>query len=761
MSKKYKHSIQNLFCWNRNRIAAILIVVCFLLHSGYATAQEPAAKITYNDHVKPILVQRCSSCHNGQKREGALDVTSYTNLMEGGGSGTVIEPQDSSGSFLYQLITHEESPEMPPSGTKIPDAEIQKIAQWIDLGALESESSKAAKGKPKFDMAMSANPTKRPEVSPLPLRMPIEPVIKTARPSVLAIATSPWAPIAAVSTPKQVLLFNTQSLELVGILPMEEGVAHSLHFSRNGQLLLAGGGRDGASGKAVLFSVITGERITSIGDELEAILAADISPNHELVAIGGPSKLVKILSTADGSVVAEIKKHTEWVTALEFSPDGKFLATGDRNGGLQVWEADSGNEVYALKGHTKAITGISWRPDSQIVCSASEDATLRVWEMKKGTQVKSWAAHGVGVTSVEFQRDGNIVSCGRDKVAKIWDQAGKMIKQFAGLTDVAVAVSYCDETNRVLAADWTGQLRVWNAVDAVHVGNLKSNPPLLAERLASAQTVLTSATGKHQPLTQQVATTKSALDGVGKSLNAAKQTQVQIQAKLAENEKQFASAKQQFESTQAQHAQWRKELDEKTAAKPLIAELQIKAEAAFKSLPNDAELKTTFESTQAKSKQIEGRLTELNGLVTKSDQEKNTSKSQMDEVSKVLTATKTEMQTVGAQVAKLQGEFGTMTERLKTETQAASVAQLEVQKATALVQEWTSDISFISQMNSLKQKLGSSEEAIAAKQTVVDTAHQKLIDAQNVVDEAAKQKSEAVKKADALKQQIMKLRGAK
>ncbi len=761
MSQQQKKTTRVSLQRNGKRLAVFLSLGCWFVGLGVVNAQEPAEKITYDDHVKPILVQRCSSCHNGQKREGSLDVTSYTNLMEGGGSGTVIEPQDSAGSFLHQLITHEESPEMPPSGTKIPDAEIQKIAQWIDLGALESKSSKAAKGKPKFDMAMSANPSKRPEVMPLPLRMPIEPVIKTVRPSVLAIATSPWAPIAAVSTPKQILLFNTQSLELVGVLPMEEGVAHSLRFSRNGQLLLAGGGRDGASGKAVLFNVITGERVTSVGDELESVLASDISPNHALVAIGGPSKLVKILASSDSSVVAEIKKHTDWVTALEFSPDGKYLATGDRNGGLQVWEADSGNEVFTLKGHTKAITGITWRPDSQIVCSASEDATLRVWEMKKGSQVKSWAAHGAGVTSVEFQRDGNIVSCGRDKVAKVWDQAGKMIKQFAGLADMAVAVSYCDETNRVLAADWTGQLRVWNAADAAHVGNLKPNPPRLAERLASAQTSLTAATNKHQPLAQQVASTKSALDGVGKLLEAAKQTQVQIQTKLAESEKQFNSAKQQFDSTQAQHAQWRTELDEKNKAKPLIAELQSKAEVALKALPNDPELKTTFESMQAKSKKIEGRLAELNGLVSKSVQEKKTSKSQMDEVSKTLSAIKVEMKTVGDQVTKLQGDFDSMTERLKTETQAATSAHAEVQKATTLVQKWTGDISFIAQLKTLKQKYQDSQEVIAAKQASVDAAQQTLVDAKKVVDNASKLKSDAVQEAEALKQQMMKLRGAK
>ena len=136
--------------------AALAFVACWVVASVTVADEKAPEKVTYDDHVKPVLVQRCSSCHNGQKREGDLDVTNYINLMQGGGSGTVIEPQDASGSYLYQLITHEETPEMPPSGTKIPAPEIQLIAKWIDLGALENSGSVAAKAKPKFFSSSAA-----------------------------------------------------------------------------------------------------------------------------------------------------------------------------------------------------------------------------------------------------------------------------------------------------------------------------------------------------------------------------------------------------------------------------------------------------------------------------------------------------------------------------------------------------------------------------------------------------------------------------
>ena len=56
---------------------------------GQESKQE---KITYEDHVKPIFRQHCFSCHNQNKKEGDLDLTNYTGLMQGGGSGEVIDP---------------------------------------------------------------------------------------------------------------------------------------------------------------------------------------------------------------------------------------------------------------------------------------------------------------------------------------------------------------------------------------------------------------------------------------------------------------------------------------------------------------------------------------------------------------------------------------------------------------------------------------------------------------------------------------------
>ncbi len=273
------------------------------------------------------------------------------------------------------------------------------------------------------------------------------------------------------------LLYNTETLELAGILPFPEGFPDVLHFSRDGKLLLAGGGVGAQSGKVVVWDVVTGRRVAVVGDEFDTVLAADISPDHSLIALGGPNKLVKIYSAGSGVLLHKMKKHTDWVTALNFTPDGKFLITGDRAGGLVVWDAQ-GREMVSTTAHKASITAIA--SVGSLAATASEDGTIKYWDLTEGKERKSWDAHPGGVLSIAFAPDGRLVSCGRDHVVKLWSPGGFNGHAFPPFADVALQAAVAGD--RVIAGDWGGVLRVWRA-DGTKMGELNANPPTLAERV--------------------------------------------------------------------------------------------------------------------------------------------------------------------------------------------------------------------------------------------------------------------------------------
>jgi WD40 repeat protein len=473
---------------------------------AFAAAAEktPAKKITYDDHVQPILRDKCLTCHGPDKDKGGLRLHTYTNLMTGSSSGEIVKAGDPEGSPMYRVLSHKQEPFMPPSSPMLAKESLETIRQWIAGGLLENAGSKArAPNKPKTDIGLTSVVKGRPPgPPPMPaVRLNLEPVVTTARANaVTALAASPWAPLVALAGHKQVLLYHSDNLELLGILPFPEGVPHVLKFSRNGSLLLAGGGRGGKSGKVAVWSVKTGQRILTIGDETDCVLAADISADQTQIALGGPGKMIRVYSTKDGQLLREIKKHTDWLTALEYSPDGVLLATGDRNGGVFVWEAYTGREYFSLRGHTAAITDLSWRADANVLASASEDTTIRLWEMENGNQVKAWGAHGGGVQSVRYASDGRIVSCGRDNVARMWDQNGSQQRAFEAFGDVALRVAFTHDAGRVVAGDWTGQVRIWTTADGKRVGTLNSNPLPIKDQLAAATKALDGCQAAYKPL---------------------------------------------------------------------------------------------------------------------------------------------------------------------------------------------------------------------------------------------------------------------
>src|SRR6185369_7653069 len=252
-----------------------------------SVAQESA--VTFQDHVLPIFATHCNGCHNADKKKGDLDLTSYSAALAGGGSGELAASGDSAGSMLFKVIAHLSDPKMPPKKPKISDAEILTIKKWIDGGLIDAPGGKAKKSKgPKVDLELKVSASGKPAgPAAMPEDLLLEPEVRTTKAeSVTALATSPWAPLAAVGSQHQVVLYNTDTLDVAGILPFPERRPQILRFSRSGALLLAGGGRGAQLGRVVLWDVKSGERVGEIGEEFDQVLSADLSPDQSHVALG-------------------------------------------------------------------------------------------------------------------------------------------------------------------------------------------------------------------------------------------------------------------------------------------------------------------------------------------------------------------------------------------------------------------------------------------------------------------------------------------
>jgi hypothetical protein len=675
-----------------------LLLTLLILAVGTSRGLADGKNPTYVDDLVPIFRQYCMNCHGNDQQKGDLNLASYSALQKGGASGTVIVPGNPDKSRLFTLTDHREEPKMPPKGDKIPAEKIALLKLWIEQGAKETASSKVnLPAMPKTEIGLKSVVRGRPNgPPPMPIagKLKLDPVVVARRPgAVLALAVSPWAPLVAIGGQKQVLLYHTDSGQLLGVLPFDHGQINCIKFSRNGQLLLVAGGRGGQSGKAILFKVETGEKILEIGDaESDAILAADLAADQTQIAVGGPGKIIRVYSTTDGKVLREIKKHTDWVTAVEYSPDGVLLATGDRNGGLYVWEAYTGREFFTLRGHTGMITDLSWRDDSNVLASCSEDTTIKLWEMENGGTIKSWGAHGGGAASVRFSHDRRIVSTGRDKVTKLWDQNGAAQRSFEAFPDLGLRAAVTHDNTKVIAGDWSGQVKTWAVADGKLLAALDTNPLPVAERLKQAEAALAAATAALGTAQANLTTAEGQAKQAADTYNAAVANLNKINADLAAANKAVTdftaaanTAKPQVDSSKA-------ELDKATAAaaaaanKAAALEVVVTAETvAAKTIADAAGKAPGNPDLAAAAKKAADTVATLNTELAVAKKAMADTAAQLKAATDKHAAANKAYADAMAQVAENQKKVTALTPMVKPATDAIAPAKAALDAATANV----------------------------------------------------------------------------
>lgn len=95
------------------------------------TPTVPVSDPTWENSIGVLLQARCSSCH-GVRAMGGLNISTYEGLMEGGASGPVVVPGDSTNSVLVQVQQAGNHP------GQLTAEDLARVIAWIDAGAPEN-----------------------------------------------------------------------------------------------------------------------------------------------------------------------------------------------------------------------------------------------------------------------------------------------------------------------------------------------------------------------------------------------------------------------------------------------------------------------------------------------------------------------------------------------------------------------------------------------------------------------------------------------
>src|SRR5262249_640858 len=101
------------------------------------TKLPPAAsrKVDYLADIKPLLAQKCYSCHGPEVQQAGLRLDLRQNALRGREYGPVIKIGDSAArKVIRRVVDGDGGIQMPPTGA-LSDDEIGMLRAWIDQGA--------------------------------------------------------------------------------------------------------------------------------------------------------------------------------------------------------------------------------------------------------------------------------------------------------------------------------------------------------------------------------------------------------------------------------------------------------------------------------------------------------------------------------------------------------------------------------------------------------------------------------------------------
>ena len=124
----------------------LLAVLSTLLASSSAIAKQASDQESlFENHVRPLLVQRCIKCHGPSKSESGLRLDTLSHLLKGGDSGAAIDRSDAAASLLAQVLDWKHDVKMPPD-KPLDVVTLDAINRWIAAGAYWPDQVKLSSG---------------------------------------------------------------------------------------------------------------------------------------------------------------------------------------------------------------------------------------------------------------------------------------------------------------------------------------------------------------------------------------------------------------------------------------------------------------------------------------------------------------------------------------------------------------------------------------------------------------------------------------
>jgi WD40 repeat protein len=287
---------------------------------------------------------------------------------------------------------------------------------------------------------------------------------------VSTVAFSPnSALIAAGSSDKSVLIWDSGSGLLRQTLAGDFDAVYAIAFEPNGKRIVSGG-KDGV---IAIRDTDTGQRMvhalrpemTYGWDVLPSVLSLAVSPDSSTIVSGNADATAKIWSTNTGALLHTLNGHSDAVTSVAYTADGRTIVSGSADGTVRTWDAVSGNPLRTLKSASGQILSIAISPDGRRIAAAGSGDAVVIWDAANLQQLQKLSTQLSAINALAFARDSRQLAVGgSDTGIQIWNaDAGQLLHSLSGHSESIRALAYSPDGRRLASGSDDRTVGIWPA----------------------------------------------------------------------------------------------------------------------------------------------------------------------------------------------------------------------------------------------------------------------------------------------------------
>lgn len=183
-----------------------------------------------------------------------------------------------------------------------------------------------------------------------------------------------------------------------------------------------------------------------------------------------------------------LRGHGHFVSDVVLSSDGLYALSGSWDSTLRLWDLTAGKTARRFVGHKKDVLSVAISADNRQIVSGSRDHNIKLWntiaQCKYSIDQNDPDSHDDWISCVRFSPNPLspiIVSCGWDKLVKVWNlQNCKLKANHIGHSNFLNTVTVSPDGSLCASGGKDGSAMLWDLNEGKHLHTLEGGDTINA-----------------------------------------------------------------------------------------------------------------------------------------------------------------------------------------------------------------------------------------------------------------------------------------